>query len=254
MRRISWPTLARAQDAAGVVEPTPRRCLIGAARRHSQQKFLHQIDEQADGRPAIFDLLGRQAQSGQKCASMDRSSSLPSWSPAWSRTAVAEAKPLSFVSTWATSRPRPSFALIRRLFEILDNLIDNAIKYTGPGGSRARMPRKGLREVTDTGIGIPRDDRASSNTYRVDEARTANSAAGAGALDRQAGSFAGGNLGQQPDQRGAPGSPSDFHGLNVQQSRPTYMKETKGSAGLLGCQNHQTTTHTTSNLTQSEFR
>jgi len=62
--------------------------------------------------------------------------------------------------------------------QILDNLIDNAIKYTPEGGS----VRVGCRlqggtvtvEVADTGIGIPRDDlpRIFERFYRVDKARS----------------------------------------------------------------------------------
>ncbi|MEW4567789.1 ATP-binding protein [Tautonia sp. JC769] len=62
--------------------------------------------------------------------------------------------------------------------QILDNLIDNAIKYTPEGGSirvatRANAQRVTI-SVTDSGSGIPRDDipRIFERFYRVDKARS----------------------------------------------------------------------------------
>ena len=58
------------------------------------------------------------------------------------------------------------------LRELLTNLVDNAIKYTAPGGHvtvRARAGRLAVIEVEDDGIGIPADERASifERFYRV---------------------------------------------------------------------------------------
>jgi two-component system phosphate regulon sensor histidine kinase PhoR len=64
------------------------------------------------------------------------------------------------------------------LREILDNLVDNAIKYTGDGGSvvvrwRLRESEAAI-EVEDTGIGIGQEDlsRVFERFYRVDKARS----------------------------------------------------------------------------------
>jgi two-component system phosphate regulon sensor histidine kinase PhoR len=66
-----------------------------------------------------------------------------------------------------------------RLAQILINLVDNAVKYTGEGG---RVTVGGRRVdaatveavVTDTGVGIPRADlpRITERFYRVDRARS----------------------------------------------------------------------------------
>lgn len=64
------------------------------------------------------------------------------------------------------------------LVQVLDNLIDNAIKYTAGGGHICvRVAASGkdvVLEVSDTGIGIPLEDldRVFERFYRVDKARS----------------------------------------------------------------------------------
>jgi two-component system sensor histidine kinase TctE len=58
------------------------------------------------------------------------------------------------------------------LRELLNNLVDNAIKYTAPGGHvtvRARAGHQAVIEVEDDGIGIPVEEHASifERFYRV---------------------------------------------------------------------------------------
>lgn len=65
-----------------------------------------------------------------------------------------------------------------RLQEILYNLLDNALKYTEPGGQiRLRAERRDgqvVLSVSDTGIGIPEGDlpRIFERFYRADKARS----------------------------------------------------------------------------------
>jgi len=65
-----------------------------------------------------------------------------------------------------------------RLSQAVHNLVDNAVKYTGPGG-RVTVSTRAERgavliEVTDTGAGIPPEDIAHvfDRFYRVDPARS----------------------------------------------------------------------------------
>jgi two-component system phosphate regulon sensor histidine kinase PhoR len=66
----------------------------------------------------------------------------------------------------------------RRLAEVLQNLLDNAIQYTLPGGeiivSTESAEKEIILTVSDTGIGIPKADqpRIFERFYRVDVARS----------------------------------------------------------------------------------
>lgn len=64
------------------------------------------------------------------------------------------------------------------LTQIIDNLVDNALKYTPDTGTvTVRLQRRGgraLLEVEDDGVGIPKEDQARifERFYRVDKARS----------------------------------------------------------------------------------
>jgi two-component system phosphate regulon sensor histidine kinase PhoR len=64
------------------------------------------------------------------------------------------------------------------LREVLQNLLDNAIQYTSPGGhirvTAVAGPREAVVSVADTGIGIPlaEQERIFERFYRVDAARS----------------------------------------------------------------------------------
>ena len=64
------------------------------------------------------------------------------------------------------------------MIELLDNLIENAIRYNVTGGKVIvevqKMGKKGLLRVSDTGIGIPKEDqnRVFERFYRVDKSRS----------------------------------------------------------------------------------
>lgn len=80
----------------------------------------------------------------------------------------------------ADAPPEPVIVLAddEALAEILDNLVDNAIKYTAAGGSITlrwhAKEREAILEIADTGVGIPQKDlpRVFERFYRVDKARS----------------------------------------------------------------------------------
>lgn len=68
-----------------------------------------------------------------------------------------------------------------RVLQVMMNIVSNAIKYTPNGGhieiSAGRTPERVWMEVSDNGIGIPKEDRARifERFYRVDKARSRES-------------------------------------------------------------------------------
>ena len=78
---------------------------------------------------------------------------------------------LATAELWVLAEPN-------RLEQVLDNLIDNAIKYTAPGGTITLMAKEmhaGVQiTVCDTGIGIQPEERKRifERFYRVDKARS----------------------------------------------------------------------------------
>jgi two-component system phosphate regulon sensor histidine kinase PhoR len=145
-------------------------------------RFLHQIDEQADRlNRLILDMLNlARLESGEgayqhgplrvapaivRCVEAQRDR--------------AEAKGLDYaLEVDPSAEPAVAIADEEAIRQILDNLTDNAIKYT-PDGGRVRVALTASAdaitlEVADTGIGIPRDDlpRIFERFYRVDKARS----------------------------------------------------------------------------------
>ncbi len=145
-------------------------------------RFLGQIDEQADRlNHLIMDLLSlARLESGQEVfhhAPLEIAPVVRKIVEAY--RGRAEAKDLDFTAR-LDGLPRSARVLAdeEAVRQILDNLIDNAIKYTPDGGmvhvSCAARGGSIRLEVSDSGIGIPREDlpRVFERFYRVDKARS----------------------------------------------------------------------------------
>ena len=89
----------------------------------------------------------------------------------------AKARELQLIPE-APGQPVTAWADAEALAEILDNLVDNAIKYTPAGGKITLHWRvedqQAILQVRDTGVGIPEKDlpRVFERFYRVDKARS----------------------------------------------------------------------------------
>ena len=146
------------------------------------EKFLHRIEEQADRlNQLILDLLSlARLESGQEVFEHGPLALTPCVEGcAESHRGRAEAKNLHYhLDLGPLDDDTFVLADEEAIRQILDNLIDNAIKYTHEGGSvRIACRIAGdavILEVADTGIGIPRDDlaRVFERFYRVDKARS----------------------------------------------------------------------------------
>lgn len=144
------------------------------------RKFLTQIETEADRlHELIMDVLRlAQIESGHQPFELEKVAVLEAVVAAIARhAAAAEAKQIRL----ELDPSLPGCIVLaddEGLRQILDNLIDNAIKYTEAGGmvrvSGRRVERSFDVEVHDSGVGIPKEslDRIFERFYRVDRARS----------------------------------------------------------------------------------
>jgi signal transduction histidine kinase len=145
--------------------------------------FLQQVAEQAEHLQAlIFDLLSlARVESGAEAFEFQEvalGEVVRSCLERHRSRAEANGQLLEAVPPEGNGTPLSAWADEEAERQILDNLVDNALKYTPPGG------RIGVRwwaadgqaclEVADTGVGIPEADllRVFERFYRVDKARS----------------------------------------------------------------------------------
>ena len=150
--------------------------------REPCESFLKQIEEHADRLHAlIIDLLGlARVESGNEVLDfqeVDLSESIADCLERLKARAVVKNQDL--VSEFLTQKRMGTvWADPESIRQILDNLVDNAIKYTPAGGEvRVILATEGTRvrlSVKDNGMGIPLEDlpRIFERFYRVDRARS----------------------------------------------------------------------------------
>lgn len=146
----------------------------------NNRKFLERIDEQAERlHKLILDLLSL----ARIEAAEDAYELLPVPVANTVQVCVDEYLPVAESKGVELQVQPPSEALVvwaddEGLLTVLNNLLDNAIKYTPSGGSVSiRWHVEGRRtvlEVEDTGIGIPKQhqSRVFERFFRVDKARS----------------------------------------------------------------------------------
>jgi two-component system, OmpR family, phosphate regulon sensor histidine kinase PhoR len=145
-----------------------------------RRPFLDQIANQADRLHAlILDLLSlARIEAGTEAFSFQQVGVEEAVQSCIARhRALAEGKNQT-LETLAPAEKATAWADEEALGQILDNLVDNAIKYTPAGGSVCVSWHKDddhvCLQVKDTGIGIPEPDlqRIFERFYRVDKARS----------------------------------------------------------------------------------
>jgi two-component system phosphate regulon sensor histidine kinase PhoR len=143
-------------------------------------QFLQQIADQADRLHAlILDLLSlARVESGEKALDLHAVAVGRAVAACVERHRPrAEAKRMTLEAI-PPSEETTVWADDEALGQILDNLVDNAVKYTQPGGTvrvRWEVEGKNVRlKVEDNGPGIPERDlpRIFERFYRVDRARS----------------------------------------------------------------------------------
>jgi two-component system phosphate regulon sensor histidine kinase PhoR len=166
-----------------VIKACTETLLDGAAADADHRgTFLAQIDEQADRLHAlILDLLSlARIESGDESFEAEAIALADLAAECVERhRSRAEAKHVRLAGVPPTNNGRPvtAWADHDAVATILDNLVDNAIKYTPEGGHVDVRWGGGAGtawlEVADTGVGIPEADlpRVFERFYRVDKAR-----------------------------------------------------------------------------------
>ncbi|MBX9682002.1 MAG: cell wall metabolism sensor histidine kinase WalK [Gemmataceae bacterium] len=167
-----------------VIQASVETLIDGAAEDPTvRTPFLHRIADQSERlKNLIFDMLRLARVESETEAysfetvdvallvedSMDRHRSL----------AVAKRQTFEAIPPGPDTPPLEAWADQEAMDQIVNNLVDNAVKYTPEGGTiRVRWHGEGeyaVIEVEDTGIGIPEKDlpRIFERFYRVDKARS----------------------------------------------------------------------------------
>ncbi len=145
-------------------------------------QFLRQIDEQSDRLQAlIMDMLAlARVESGAMTFDFEEINLIESVEDCLARlaTRAQSRNQILEASTPPAQEPLHVWADEESIRQILDNLVDNAIKYTPRGGKvtvcLGTEGGKAVLQVKDNGIGIPAADlpRIFERFYRVDRARS----------------------------------------------------------------------------------
>ncbi|GMV95343.1 MAG: hypothetical protein AMXMBFR82_51210 [Candidatus Hydrogenedentota bacterium] len=156
--------------------------------REKREHFLHIIDEEAERLMALIEevLEIGSIESGRQVlnrAMVDVSAQIAA--AAASLASALESKQIQYTQTVAENLPQ-LYADPTKLHTIVCNLLENAIKFTNPGGSISIAAYEDFDdvviEVTDTGIGIPPEhiDNIFQRFYQVKGGTRKSAGAGLG--------------------------------------------------------------------------
>jgi two-component system phosphate regulon sensor histidine kinase PhoR len=142
--------------------------------------FLTRIAEQAERlHTLILDLLSlARMEAGAEAFTMEAVELAPIVTNCLARHRARAAAKQQSLDCELADEPAAAWGDQEAIHQVLDNLVDNAVKYTPPGGHiRVRCFARDdmvCLETTDDGIGIPEQDlpRIFERFYRVDKARS----------------------------------------------------------------------------------
>jgi signal transduction histidine kinase len=139
-----------------------------------QDALIAQARDEVQAMGELVDdvLFLSQLESGREVVALGRTPALPVLEAV--RERLADSAERADVQVVLDVSPDVELPLRRRMLQVVvSNLVQNAIRYAGPGTTVTVTAREGLLEIADTGRGVGQEDlqRLFERFYRSDRAR-----------------------------------------------------------------------------------